>query len=146
MWLKVVFCIVLGVSLHTLAFPTFQDNGVAVEDVDYDVLEDVWNSMPYKRFWSPHPSDYNPLRRPVPPRGSKRDGIAYHPIPRIITMKQRSLGEDNNEEYPENQDVFEGRQKKQTRPTTLIFKLGSWGLRSNSRKQDKGGMVTPSSV
>ncbi|OXA61856.1 uncharacterized protein LOC110846357 [Folsomia candida] len=148
----VIFLVLLGIGLNVSAYPNFQANEDGtisgfLEAEDYDNLEDSLGQY-QKRFWSPHPSDYNPLRRPVPaPRGSKRDdGVVYHPIPRIVTIKQqRSNG--HVDEYPENVEIFEGgRQKKQTRPTTLIFRLGSWGLRGG-RKPDKntvGGTQSPS--
>ncbi|ODM91302.1 hypothetical protein Ocin01_15384 [Orchesella cincta] len=85
-----------------------------------------------KRFFTNHPSDYNPMRRPGPmPRGSKRDETPYHPIPRIVSMR-RSSGSAGSEEYDgENSEgyIANGRQKKQTRAATLIFRLGSLGMR-----------------
>lgn len=84
---SIVFVVLLVLVFETNAYPTFQanDDGTISALVDGDEygeknyfyciciisligtllesLEDMFSPTQYKRFWSPHPSDYNPLRR-----------------------------------------------------------------------------------
>jgi hypothetical protein len=54
-------------------------------------------------FWSPHPSDYNPMRRPgvggqAPRSSAKKSENPYHPVPRTVTQNQMRNAKSNTED------------------------------------------------
>ncbi|CAL8069491.1 unnamed protein product [Orchesella dallaii] len=133
--LAIFSILVTFLAFQASAFPTYLRDetpmSIVVDPEEYaEALgEDYYSPMVMKRFFTNHPSDYNPMRRPGPmPRGSKRDDTPFHPVPRIISMRRTDgsdeFGGENSEGY-----IANGRQKKQTRAATLIFRLGSLGMR-----------------
>jgi hypothetical protein len=103
-FIKIAFLVVFSAALNGKVFAGAIGYGEddAVEVVvdpttveDYEFGEDFQFPVParqWKRFWSPHPSDYNPMRRPGSasqgPRSNKRadTDTPYHPIPRSIAI------------------------------------------------------------
>ncbi|CAG7640701.1 unnamed protein product [Allacma fusca] len=92
---------------------------------------DYWQGMTYTKragFWSPHPSDYNPMRRPNPVLrpSSKRDfdQLPYHPLAKGVSLIQRFGGgpDDYVDALLDGSDL---RLKKHIWPSNLVYRLGT---------------------
>ncbi|CAG7826834.1 unnamed protein product [Allacma fusca] len=126
-----ILWLICGGSLKIIA-PTAADIPVYMDpSLENTDSGEYWRQgMAYAKrtgFWSPHPSDYNPMRRPSPVLrpSSKRnfEDLPYHPLAKGVSLIQR-LG-DGYEDYMEVSDGSELRTKKHIWPSNLLYRLGS---------------------
>lgn len=65
-----------------------------------------------KRFFTNHPSDYNPMRRPGPiPRGAKReDAVPFHPVPRSVSAAMRHQLGNGDGDFADSEGYMESKE------------------------------------